>query len=541
MATTRPNTSDQDVIPDVADYYNKIIVKIDRFRSRFNINTANIEKNFFTDQVDNIFVDNEMNSLDPQESRCNAFYRMIGFPVVNGEGTDLYSPGHDPDLNRDSVRQNRNNTIATSLLKSLKPILDGREIIPRVSANIFQNQDVNSSLYAIASVFVRSFDRQFKPNVGALKQDSQAFQIPDREVFEDDVAFIRTGNPTKTGIPPLSSSTHILKPFVVDPRIELTVTPAANRICAPFLADKSKTQLTKGQYLKRPYIEHVIRVRFSATNILISPTDKPEIDQYVQDLIAQIKSDTTITDQSLITAATNPLESLYKSELDVFKKFDNMLKAFIKELVNSINEIGRIQTTMNWKPIPDVRGPEFGSTLSDIDPNDPSNQKKEIEIHQLEIDKVLNTTDLNIGLNDPDVGDYNFSDIDDVAISSEHKNPEFYDKKLTTLTRQRNESGNKANEALKKIEIITGEFSGLGLLDIIAIQAALWIISQEALLGLIDDAAVDRMQNDENLKSNITKLPAIDALTEFEEKLSGIYFLIGFYYRNNIDANGKNE
>ena len=50
----------------------------------------------------------------------------------------------------------------------------------------------------------------------------------------------------------------------------------------------------------------------------------------------------------------------------------------------------------------------------------------------------------------------------------------------------------KASNALRKIEIIMGECSGLGLCDILAIIAALYTMPKDKLIGFLDDDAFDR-------------------------------------------------
>lgn len=46
---------------------------------------------------------------------------------------------------------------------------------------------------------------------------------------------------------------------------------------------------------------------------------------------------------------------------------------------------------------------------------------------------------------------------------------------------------------LRMIEIITGEISGLGLVDILAIYTALWSIKIEDLLDLLDEDSFNRL------------------------------------------------
>lgn len=538
--------SNQDIVsPDINLCYTRIIKDIDAYRSKFNGMTINLGQTISLKDLDALIANNDMNSTSVQESRCHTFYRMIGFPVVSGDGARLYSPGFDPDLNRDPDRISENLDIASSSIKQFKKAFDERELHAKNSINVFQNKDATASAMAIASIYSRPFDKQFKEGLTPLEFDSQTFNVPDRNFvvadFSEDLDILSTRNGYFS-----TRSTHILKPFIVDPRVELTVTPAANRICAPFLTDKSKTQLSRGNYLKRPYIERVMRVRFNNTNVLKAPDNQEAVNQFVNDLVSFIQDNSEISNPTLVEITADSLKSLYKSELIVFSKFIKILEAFVLELAKSFIEIERIRKDINWKPIPNSGGPEFGSELNAVNPADNLNNKSiEVNIMNLQMHKFLEETDFDLGLNEPDLGNFSFSNVDDIVFGSLKNVSQFYDKQLSTLNRRRDEIGTRANELLRNIEIITGEFSGLGLLDVIAIQAALWIISPEALVALIDDAAITRMQSDAKLKSELTlpgaKLEPLAALTEFEKKVSEIYVLIGAFYQDVFTFGGKNR
>jgi len=534
VAKGKQNTSSQDIIPDINAYYNKLILEIDRFRSRRNSSSIiGIFANITEKGLDQALATTELNSIFPQESRCNAFYRMLGLPVVAPNG-ELYSPGFNPDTNRDSAERQRQLIIANALLQEIGSILNSRELYPKDMAALFQQQNEFASATAVSSIYVRHFDKQFKSGLNPLDKDLQTFQIPGRQEFVN-ATFAQDNLGT------LIPNEHILKPFVTDPRIEWTVAPAANRICAPFLADKSKTQLSKGQFLKRPYIEQVLRTRISEGNKILISDIQPESGQYLRDLIVHIRENKNIVDKAAIDTLSNPLKTLQKSEIAVFEKFVRILESFISELIKSINQIGRITKDINWKPIPNINGPEFGSELNDPDRADRNNKKIEIDLLKAELVKIISQTTLTED-SIVDLGEFAFSDSDYTPLSTTQHDYDFYDNQLKTNTNRRNELGNKANDLLRRIEIITGEFGGLGLLDIIALQATLWIISPEALLGLIDKPARDRMTKDKKLSTTgIEPLSGIGALTEFEKKLAGIYILMDTFYQNIIDANGINN
>src|SRR5579885_1213147 len=82
---------------DLDKMYNDFIVAIDNHRSMVNVvdqNTASLLKAIGGD-----INAPTTNTLTPattyQESRCHAFYRMIGFPVVSDDHSRFYNPGLD--------------------------------------------------------------------------------------------------------------------------------------------------------------------------------------------------------------------------------------------------------------------------------------------------------------------------------------------------------------------------------------------------------------------------------------------------------------
>jgi len=513
--------SSQDIVaPNIVDLFNKVIKNIDSHRSTFVIN-KNISELIKNKKIDDLFISGGTLSSSYQESRTNAFYRMLGFPVINEDGTKSYSPGHDPSLNQDDTRISNNLEIAASYLNKFENISTKRELYSVLSNNVLAVGDENSTVAALGIMYLRPFDKQLNSSLSPIDIDEQTFNITSRE-------FLKFKFPSANVN---VQSIHILKPFVVDPRIELTVLPATNRICAPFIKDKSKTQLSKGTYLKRPYIERVIEIRFNKSNVFSDTS----INGYIKDILSYVKNNSNILDANLVNSTANP-QALHQSELLTFSKFFNVITALLDTLAFNIQEINRNETKINWKPIPNKNGLERGLSLNKVDYNDVYNQAIEIDIANQKAKKYLAQTTFDVGYYSKDVSNFSFSNIDDVIFGGDKIDSSFYEKQIQKLNNRRNELGNSSNQMLTEIEMITGEFSGIGLLDVMAIQAALWIISPQALLGLIDNAAINRMQNNKALITELAlpnaRLSPLQSLQEFETKLSQIYSLISSYYSN---------
>lgn len=515
---------DQDLLEvDIDNLYKKFIVPIDRrFRSHFNAIVSNSQ---------------ELNTPDYQESRCHAFFRMMGFPVVSKSSEKFYSPGFDPNLNTDQISSKNYSDIAASIVSNSEfrtKQLDPRELsIEKKYRTYFANGDTNSIALAIGSIFLRSFDKQFSDDdsIGPLDFDSNQTQVVDARVSEINRFFQNKLDSINTKS---LTSIHLIKPFIVDPRIDNNIHPASCRVCAPFLFDKTQLKIYDTQNsgtLKRPFIEEVISVRFNSKNVTQAQG------AYVQSIIDFIKSNSSVTDSDLVDISNNQLQTLYQSELIIFNKYIKIIRALIKKLHESITKVGYIRQNINWQPIPNTKlGPEAGSDggkiVSPPDPTDDLNNKlTENNIIDLINKKNLAEISFNIGIDAvPDSGDFAFSNIDDIIFSGFKNVKLSYDKQLTKLNSIRNQRGNEGLDHLKNIEIIVGEFSGLGLLDIMAIQAALWITDSNALLGLIDDRARQRAISRKDLNFNAAApLDIIPSMTEFEKKVKQIYKIMGKY------------
>lgn len=514
--------NDQDILSlDISALYKNFIREIDFQRSNFNAIDSNLAQSISIDKIDSLFINTNINTVGYQESRCHTFYRMIGLPVVADE-TQFYSPGFDPTLNINADDFNKNIQIANITLKKLRSMFDKREERAKNSANTFNKQDINATALSMSSMFVRKFEDQFKDGVEPLNLDKQTFNVDDRKTISEFFA-------DKTLTVKLSESIHILKPFVVDPRFDFTIIPAKNRICAPFLGNKVNTKLTDKIQLKRPYLEKVITTKLNNQNVNDSNTD-----DIVNNILDTIQENTNIIDSDLVEFSKSKLSILTKSEILIVDKYFKIMRAMATELINSINIIRRMRNQINWQPIPDTKGPEFGLTLQTVDRNDTNRNKQiEIDIATLTIKKTLDQFEFNIGTTD--VSDFSFSGIDDIVFGSFKNVEKMYDQQLNSLNRKREEFGNTANKALQNIEIITGEFSGLGLLDIMAIQITLWSLPVEVLAGLIDERAFVRLQSDNSLKSDAlsnSRVSIMEALVQFEKKISEVYKLMQKFVDN---------
>jgi len=523
---------------DIDDLYNKIIKQIDFFRSHCYALIPKLNNALSVSSIDDILSDSDVITTAYQESRCSAFYRMVGFPVVDKD-LKFYSPGFDPTLNRNEDLLENNIKIANNMAPNLKTILNQREAIFVKNKNLLAKQDINSISASIASIYVRPFDLQIKNPDKPFDIDfkDQVFKISNRTLikttyFQDlsnDITF------------PIDQSVHPIAPFMADPRIDFTVMPTKNRITVPFPLDAADTRINGGSNqinLKRPYIEKVITTRLNNRNVFNDSTIDQSVQSNLDSVLSDIQELSAIKDPKFDDIKSNIAKNLYGSEVFTLTKYLNMMTDIIDILCKSIELINNTRNKINWMPVPSDR---YGleQDITNKEPtiaDDLRNSQIDRDIIELTNKKIVHEFNL-VGNTDTDVGGFAFSNLDDIVLGDFKSTTSYFDNQIDSLNNQRKNLYKKANDALRTVEIITGEFSGLGLIDILAIQAALWSISIESLVGLIDKRAFDRMSNIPYLQQAVQSTARNDITTsmqEFGRKLSDIYTLLQKQFNGEI-------
>lgn len=555
MAVSNPATETgfediQSIENDINKLFEKFIRPIDNIRSMARpIGTAQPSKaeldaaeklSNFTGLFKNLQIDN----VKPLESRVHAFYRMLGFPVVASDGT-FYNPGFDPE---DNKKQEKKSSINSKINSLTQLYLNNREYYHHEMRRIFTRQDNYSSFYSLVLKFPRPFNL-IDEGKGPLETDNQVYAINERFI---EIENLKANNPQLADsiesaaeffslLPPGNSfaeGKHLLRPFIVDPNLEVTVMPDRNRICVPFLKSKKETKIDSTTYLQRPGIELIIRER------LKQDEDKKEMLQQIerilkgtkgpnQDSLLLSKNDLIDTisiiaddDEIEINQVTETAQSVTNMQLLTTFRLVKLMKVVIKELADSINVINNVSSNITFLPIPGQDGPETGSrgaSLNQLGINRSSKIDKRIA--ELKIKKFL--SERKETSNTEDLGEF----ASPFSVTSNPEKNVDYGAELQKEIAKRDKLAKDAFEAMKKIEIILGEVSGLGLIDILAIYTALWTIDMSTLLNFLDDDAFSRLVSfnpeletaEVTLRSIQSSPNMISTLTGFERKLASIF------------------
>lgn len=518
---------------------------IDSIRSEINVTDPNNQalfKNFTEQTFNGTSTASFKVEREPQETRCHAFFRFIGFPVVS-DSYDYYNPGYDIVINQPGreITVDRKIKIANKLFPGFLELSNAREQYINDNLKKFSNNtSIDACVLALSEINIRDFASVFSKNPNAIespfKAENQSYNISENSTVgsNNKVSFKDYIGPSKTKPTKFTNKRfHIIKPFIVDPRIDISC-PSLKKMAVPFVYDNTQLKVGSVGQVMRPYIEKIIADRFCARNLITLSGES------INTAIEQIKN-SFLKNQQLVKDISNPSFLLGFSEKTQFIFYLKMLYAMAKAIVESLDLVADAQSKYYWLPIPSKNGPEEGNTVSPTSIN--FNLPEELltpddsDILVLEYRDKLSKISAEIAAlrTVPDVASYALSNYT-VTFDNKTSNSlgDVTEKEKQKLLKSRTETLTAANNALKNIEIITGEFTGLGLCDIACIIAALYIMPNNSLLGFLDDDAYERAKmyqlssGDELSKLGIPDERPSDAgiknaLDDFTKTVQGMY------------------
>lgn len=471
---------------NITNLVNKFIVPIEQIRSiaapaifsrpqSLDSDDTLVQRNLDTAQLDN---------SNPQESRCHAFYRMLGLPVVSSD-YQFYNPGFNPK--RGSKAKAHNQSVNSKISNAANLMAQFRESSARKRLTTFKKVGLDNSVYALVLPFLKSFN--VIGSVAWDQQDNQSFTINARK----NIANIYTKSNGSEITELFTSGTHVLRPFVVNPSISETTMPANRLICEPFLKSKNDTQLEDNVFLYRPGIEYILRLRLKESSdddlfksIIFTLDSQQDVEGF---------STTELKTLAEFLLQENKLTSsidFNTLELTNVNKLIKQVKYLIDLLIDEIENIVIVSQNIDWTPLCNENGPEFGTNISNFVIKKRNTSELEQRIKEL---KVLKQKAELSRQSDSDIGKFSLTFFDNTE--------NLFTEELEQAQDQKDEYVRIGSVALQNIEYIVGEISGLGLIDIISIYMALWAVDLDVLLSMLDDNAFARLyDNNPNLRNS---------------------------------------
>jgi hypothetical protein len=518
---------------------------IDDYRSKKSI--QGITKNKFLTNIK----ENSLRGLlkaesTYQESRCHAFYRMMGFPIF--DNIDYFNPGFDnsieniPNQAKKITTEDKLRIISGCINSDFYKLSDARETSELEFQKYFNtNESLNASILTLSSVNLREFaapltnineQTDVLNNVDPSLQEYSVSMFGQVGKYKQNLfKYIGPSGATPTLPNSILTRKHIIYPYLVDPRYSESVN-VDMMLAVPFALTKHNYQASSIVRVEAPMIESIITSRLSSNSNAVSTVIQDYLsisDSVNEDLIKTITSNYKATDQQQ------------------FVKYLFIIESMMRKLVKAKRIIEQAQMTYYWLPIPSTTGPENGVSIRPIIISKALYEDKTFitsEDYDLIKETVKqfvnnssaseNSTYQNTEIaNKPIFGyaDVIFSTKNNTACGNEN------DKTVEALSTKRELLLQEASDALQIIEMIMGEFSGLGLCDILATIASLYIMPIENLLGFLDDDAFERMKYKLNQPS-VTKSNLSESIAQLTEKTKAFYNLMDQICKD-IDQNNS--
>ena len=534
--------SENDFKIDIDVIYSDLIKEIDQSRSFINISNKKNQEILNSLTVDNISNIGQLlkPEIKAQESRCHAFFRLIGLPVVSSS-YEFYNPGLDiiDNPNR-KITQEFKQKVRSYSLTGFRTLSLFRETYLLDSSKIFSlTNSIDASVLALSSGVS---SRGYFTTVDKVEQEfdfektHQSYKVDFKTpgvVGKRNVSLLEyidvNGNTPKLG----NERYHVIFPHIVDPWIDVSVNPLSSLVAVPFTTDIMHLQINNTQQAKRPLLEKIIKDRYNeASNI-----DAGEFTKRFSSYITKIQD----------LSNTNLLRNIneYKTQTDQlnFKLYLSMIQAMNDKLIEAQTLISKAQSAYYWLPIPSNTGPEGGCSIKNITSQFSDKvidaklytSRDQDMIETLVFQTISNVRTNLSTINTTNQTNYTLQIESALDPSSTNAYGTQVAENAETQAAERNQYLSDAGKALRTVEIIKGEFSGLGLCDIIATMGALYIMPREELLGFLDKDAYARAKKELKLTSEENPTTIGQALKSLFNTAKDFYSIM------ETDYNHKNN
>ncbi|HEY5268409.1 MAG TPA: hypothetical protein VII94_04720 [Candidatus Saccharimonadales bacterium] len=470
-----------------------------------------------------------------QESRCHTFYRILGLPVVNATKSAFYNPGLDQvKVPGRKITLEQKISIASAVGTQFEAISQAREQWAASTSQVFSvPQSIEAGVLALTSgtyskkggVNLRKFSQPFIDNFELNPFDfnvknqtystpgnvssmtslvgSVGVPLPEYQDSSGNTVFQNADGSNNTPGSAFISHQHIIVPFMVDPRIDFSLFAAESKTCSGLCRRVAIPFVPSANYLKagvsiaeRPQIERIITERFQQLTSVDAGTYNVDLFNYVSNTLKRFNVSTGSTPFANIF--TGNVFSL--SQQQSFAQYLQTIQSVVFKLVDSMRIIHAAQGDYYWLPIPSISGPETGSNIRSvplnknftninlITANDFDVINNQIQIIMSGITPTIATIN-----SIPDPGSYNPPNYKiSLDQSTSNSKGDLSTKTSNTLSNKRNQLLARASSALQIVEMIMGEFSGLGLCDIVAVMGALYTMPLPSLIGFLDTDSYTR-------------------------------------------------
>ena len=406
-----------------------------------------------------------------KESFCHAFYRMLGLPVIDASAIKFYNPGYIGSDDNEDNSEERNN------------IDDNQDPVLTIYENLREVTCYHNKL---------AFDRQ-DPNYQYkldLLQQRMTLDILDdnNNTFFDQGIDQQLQKLSKRKV--YSPARKILRPFKCAPFISNNIFPITNCICAPFISESNST--VNSTKLQKSYLEFVLRTRMA------KDTTQSSKNNLYTALQKEIKDFTLPSDIQKAISSFSDIENYITSKL--FESLYYICKKTGEETKNLVKLVDQINARKDY-----IKGTNTSSFSLDTIELSIANKQAQIVALNLTLTAIPNYTIKDA--NGQNISFQNHMDCPLISPLIKLVQPSIED--LQKEIDQLNEEKQKKLKFFNNLDISTfytiGEVNGLGLIDIISIMIAFWIIPKNVILSMLDKSSFIRMYSYPELRNEVVE------------------------------------
>jgi hypothetical protein len=471
------------------------------------------------------------------ESRLNAFFRLVGLPmfvelkVKNEKNADAKAKGFAGE-------------------KVLTPGFS-RTVSPKLNSLY----NINNSLQV-----THAQDAQFREIALVNMENAIGTQIIDDRML----AALKLPIPLcpnfigELGGKKTRSVWKQLKPLVTTYLTD-GVLPKRNELARPFLSEKNDDNVDSDTVLAKPFIETVIRIRLVEAggggnaankqknsdfqNSIKVGLGKDKNGAYIFDRVfsryKKAFSETNIRETFILTKLLGALQILAKKWVKTKSRGVRLISEIESDIV--------IKTT-SAKASPFGRRASVSTTLTDDSKLSKQIKRESEKIAVEESYLSLLTSDdvAKSSSNTPKTSanrNISTSALNQPFIDIINNDLTQYKKNLSNLDKKKKKKAAELDKLRIELDMMTGEFSGLSVPDIIITMAALFLIDDKDLIGLLDKKTIGEINKDVVLKKALQLVgdPSNTALavTNLGKVVDDLYTLLGINI--NIATDRKNK
>jgi len=500
---------------DLIKFAKQILSEIDNIRS-VTISESDGEKG--TKQTSN-------------ESRVNAFYRLIGFPMFV---TLKRKDGEKLSEELSNVSRLTPGYVAPSD-GSEHPIINGKISIEDAKevANLkvknasgadtklkFELQDREDTLIDMENALgtelmsYRMVAAFYKP-MGITMVDKNSATILST-LIEDDIVKNRYRYKKLTPFVTMAGKRRLGYQPLWD------IYPKKNTLSKPFVLNPDLQKINSTTTLKRPFIESVIRIRM--VNATANSTYFKETKVSLDKLGIKLPSSGTLLEAVIINKMLSSLGQLAKKWHQLNLKRQEIISKNLvfffpssklskddpsgKRAFKSFNVKAQAGTKLGMESLVIKQKVAETEALLSLLPTDSS--------------QIIKTKGKNVAL----INNISSNALTSPFISILNSELDFHKKQLAKVDKKIKDNAINADKLRYELEMMTGEFLGISICDIVCIIIGLFVVDKKYLVALLDDHVHSDMAADPVLKEVMdTALltSAGEALSKLEEAVKSVY------------------